>query len=274
MKFAFSFANFGYLGDVRTLTRLAVEAEKAGWDAVFLWDHVNWVDMGSHVDPWITLGLIADRTEKILIGTSITPVARRRPTKLAREILTLHQISGGRFIFGAGNGVWPSEFDDLGDASDLRERAEMLDEGLGLLQSLWRGDAVDHQGPHYRAKAQSFAPEGADIPIWLGATWPNRKPFRRAARYDGVMAVNQDFFTELTVEEVAQIAGYIREHRDIDAPFNLSVGAFTSDDPKADVERARALEEAGANWWQDGAYPPAETLEALEARIRRGPPKP
>jgi alkanesulfonate monooxygenase SsuD/methylene tetrahydromethanopterin reductase-like flavin-dependent oxidoreductase (luciferase family) len=128
MKYALNFANFDYLGDIKVLVDLAVDAEKSGWDAVFLWDHVNLIldgfgQGGKHADPWITLGLIAERTESVMIGPSITPIARRRPVKLAREILTLHQLAGDRFIFGAGSGVAPSEFDDLGEASDLRVRA-------------------------------------------------------------------------------------------------------------------------------------------------------
>ncbi|NIV76388.1 MAG: LLM class flavin-dependent oxidoreductase, partial [Gammaproteobacteria bacterium] len=95
---------------------------------------INWPDEevggrrlgGFHADPWITLGLIAARTSRVLIGTAVTPIARRRPTKLAREILTLHQLSGGRFVLGAGSGAWPTEFDDFGDPSELKVRAEML----------------------------------------------------------------------------------------------------------------------------------------------------
>jgi len=272
MKFAYTFANFGDMGDTQTLVDLAVDAEVAGWDAVFLWDHVNWAKVGFHVDPWIVLALIADRTDRLLIGTSVTPIARRRPTKLAREILTLHQLSGGRFVFGAGNGAWPSEFRDLGDSDSLKDRAEMLDEGLELLQELWCGEPVDHDGTHYKARVQTFMSGGAEIPIWLGATWPNRKPFRRAAHYDGVMALNQDF-SQLSTEEVSEISQYIAANRDTDNPFNLGVGLSVSNDPEADSERALAYEAAGANWWLDGFSPRKETIEVLRARIRRGPPR-
>ena len=92
MKYSITLINFDYLDDVNTIADLALQAEEAGWDAVFLSDHVNWVDKGFHVDPWIALGLIADRTKHVLIGTAVTPIARRRPTKLAREILTLHRL--------------------------------------------------------------------------------------------------------------------------------------------------------------------------------------
>lgn len=281
MKFSLNLMNLDYLGDVNLIADLAVEAENAGWDAVFLWDHVNWPDMelgdrrlgGFHVDPWIALGLIADRTTRVLIGTAITPIARRRPTKLAREILTLHQLSGGRFVLGAGSGIWPSEFGDLGDPEDLKVRADMLDEGLELLLKTWSGDAFEHQGTHYRAHGRTFCPGGADIPIWLGASWPSRKPFRRAARFDGVMALNQDVGHPLSLDDVREIKDLIATHRDNNKPFSLAVALNTTDDAEADIERAQAYEAAGADWWQEGVFPPAENLDLLRATVRRGPPR-
>jgi alkanesulfonate monooxygenase SsuD/methylene tetrahydromethanopterin reductase-like flavin-dependent oxidoreductase (luciferase family) len=277
VKFAINFANFDYLSDVKTLIDLAVDAEKSGWDAVFLWDHVNLIldgfgGGGPHADPWIALGLIAEHTESVLLGTSITPIARRRPTKLAREVLTVHQLAGDRFIFGAGAGVAPSEFDAFGDEVDLRLRADMLDEGLQILQELWSGKDIDHQGEHYHVKSSPFVSGGVDIPIWIAATWPNLRPFRRAAKYDGVFAVKHDFVTPLTADEVAEMATYIANHRESDAAYNLSIAANTTDDVQADLARAQSLEAAGANWWLDGGNPGAESLESLRTRVRRGPP--
>lgn len=273
MRFAVNLMNFGFLGDVGELVGLAVEAEEAGWDAVFLADHVNWVDMGFHVDPWVALGLIADRTTRIKIGTAVTPVPRRRPTKLAREILTLHQLSGGRFIFGAGSGLWRSEFADFGEPGDFATRATMLDEGLELLEKTWSGESFDHTGTHYRAKGQTFYPGGAEIPIWVAGSWPNRRPFRRAARFDGVMALSQDFANPLSPDDVRAIKGYIADHRDSDRPFNLAVGLNGSDDAAADIDRAQAYADAGADWWQEGVIPVASDLSEIRAVVRAGPPR-
>ena len=139
MRFGLNVANFGYLGDVRTQLEIAIAAEEAGWDGFFIWDDVNFPGMGRHADPWITLGVIASQTERLMLGTSITPVPRRRPTKLAREILTLDALSGGRFIFGAGNGLLAEEFEHLGDEGDLRVRSQMPEVWLdrdGLGQTL------------------------------------------------------------------------------------------------------------------------------------------
>jgi alkanesulfonate monooxygenase SsuD/methylene tetrahydromethanopterin reductase-like flavin-dependent oxidoreductase (luciferase family) len=273
MKYSISLMNFGYLGNTRDLVEVAVEAEESGWDAVFLSDHVNWKDAGFHVDPWIALGLIADRTSHVLIGTAVTPVPRRRPTKLAREILTLHQHSGGRFILGAGSGLWKNEFADLGDAGDMKTRAQMLDEGLEVLQKTWSGESFDHEGTYYRAKGQTFAPGGADIPIWVGASWPSRKPMRRAARFDGVMAMSRDYRHPLSPDDVRDMSRFIAEHRDTGKPFNLGVALSASDDAAADIDRAQAYSDAGATWWQEGIFPPAESLEKLRAIVRRGPPR-
>jgi alkanesulfonate monooxygenase SsuD/methylene tetrahydromethanopterin reductase-like flavin-dependent oxidoreductase (luciferase family) len=273
MKFAVNLMNFGYLGKVRDLVELAVEAEDAGWDAVFLADHVNWADMGFHVDPWIALGLIADRTSEVLIGTAVTPVPRRRPTKLAREILTLHQLSEGRFIFGAGSGLWRSEFADLGDPGDFATRGQMLDEGLDLLQKTWSGETFDHEGTHYQAKGQTFCPGGAEIPIWVAASWPNLKPFRRAIRFDGVMALSQDFSNPLSFDDVRDIKRFVTDHGDAERQFNLAVGLNSSTDAAADADRAHAYAAAGADWWQEGVIPVAQSLQELRTTIRRGPPR-
>ena len=278
MKYNINLATFDYLSDIRVLIELAVDAEKAGWDAVFLWDHVNLIiddfgwKGGEHLDPWITLGLIAERTESISLGICITPIARRRPTKLAREILTLYQLAGKRFIFGAGSGLSPSEFDAFGDETELKVRAEMLDEGLQLLKELWSGEDIDHQGKHYQVRSPAFVSERADVPIWLGATWPNLKPLRRAAKYDGVAIINHDF-SQLNPQEVFQISDYISKHRDGKDPFQLCITASTTDDRQADLAYAQAIEESGANWWQDVGNPGAESLEELRVRVRRGPPK-
>lgn len=273
MKFWISLMNFGYLADAKKIAELAVQAEEAGWDAVFLADHVNWKDMGYHVDPWIALGLIADRTKRILLGTAVTPIARRRPTKLAREILTLHDLSNGRFIFGAGSGIWPSEYDDLGDEPNLKVRAEMLDEGLELLQNIWRGTDIDHQGTHFRTKSQTFYAGGAEVPIWVAASWPALKPFLRAMRFDGVMAMNRKFNEPLSLDDVRSIKKFVREHRKSEKPFNIGLGLNTTADPSADIDRALAYKEAGANWWQEGVFPFAEKIDELVAIIRRGPPR-
>lgn len=280
MKFALHLFNFDYFGDLNLLAELAVDAEKAGWDAVFLSDHVNWPDMdtggvrldGFHMDPWIALGLIASKTKRILIGTAVTPIARRRPTKLAREVLTLHKFSGGRFKLGAGSGIWPSEFDDFGDSDSLRARAEMLDEGLELLQKLWRGQDYEHDGTHYQARGRTFYPGGTNVSIWVAASWPSRKPFKRAARFDGVMVMSKDYANPVSPDDVPKIRQIIDEYRTTGRPFNFGVALNSTDNATSDLERAAAYESAGVDWWQEGVFPPVENIDLLREIVTRGTP--
>jgi len=278
MKSAFNLPIFDHLADVQTLCELALSAEGAGWDAVFVWDHVNLVmpgvaSGGPHADPWIALAMMADRTSTIRLGTCVTPIARRRPAKLAREILTLHDLSDGRFIFGAGSGDSASEFDLLGEATALKTRAAMLDEGLAVLQQLFSGEDVNFRGEFYRIEAPAYTRGPVEIPIWLAGTWPNRKPFRRAARFDGVAAMKAGWVDPFTAADVAAMCDYIGQHRSSQRDFNLAVTENTTADPQRDQARAAELMEAGANWWLDGTMTKTESLEQVRARIRRGPPK-
>src|SRR5947208_17025602 len=98
MKFGVSMPN---AGDPAVLVDLAVEVERAGWDGYFLWDHVQMrPSLPLTHDPWVLLGAMAVRTERIRLGTMVTPVPRRRPWKLAKEIATVDHLSGGRMILG------------------------------------------------------------------------------------------------------------------------------------------------------------------------------
>lgn len=276
MRFGLNLANFGYLGDVRTQLDIALAAEAAGWDGYFLWDHVNWPGMGPHADPWIALGVIASQTQRLLLGTAVTPVARRRPVKLAREILTLDALSGGRFVFGAGNGIHPGEFEHVGEEGELRVRAEMLEEGLAAIQALCTDDEVEFSGRHYRVKTRGFgAPaSGRKVPIWIGATWPRPKPVARAARFDGIIPILDPYTEQMTPEQVRELAAFIADHRESDEPFDIVLPSMGNNEgPEQARARMKEYSEAGATWVLDAAFPGAEPLDDVFARVRRGPPR-
>jgi alkanesulfonate monooxygenase SsuD/methylene tetrahydromethanopterin reductase-like flavin-dependent oxidoreductase (luciferase family) len=275
MRYAFNLANFGAFADVELLLGLAQALEAAGWDAVFLWDHVNWPNGGPHADPWVALGAIAHSTSSIQIGTMVTPISRRRPWKLAREALTLDALSKGRFILGAGNGLWVDEFDALGDEPNMKIRAEMLEEGLELLRALWRVGPVKYDGKHYNVETDGFGPthNPTGIPIWLGGMWPNKNPFRRAAKYDGALPIPKEFGTEFTPDQAREIVGFVNQCREIDGPMDFGFPLNTTNDAEADIARAIAFESAGATWWIDSSFPGAETIDDLFARIQFGPPR-
>src|SRR3954471_7150823 len=132
---------FDELADARVLADLGVRAETAGWDGFFLWDHVDYrAPVSALADPWVCMAAIAVVTERIRIGALITPPARRRIHKLARETVTLDRLSGGRLIFGAGLGSDNSgEFSKFGEEADPKGRAALLDDGLAELQRYWAG---------------------------------------------------------------------------------------------------------------------------------------
>jgi len=126
-------------GDPRAIAELACEAETAGWDGVFYWDGICVGDMDTY-DPWVVMAAMAVRTERVRLGAILTPPARRRPWKLARETMTLDHLSGGRLVLPVGLGA----LDDggvskVGEPTDRKVRAGRLDEGLEILTGLWSG---------------------------------------------------------------------------------------------------------------------------------------
>lgn len=128
MKFGFTLPS----GDARTAAETAAIAEQAGWDGFFVWEPV-W-----GVDAWVCLAAAAMRTERIKLGTMLTPLSRMRPWKLASETATLDNLSGGRVILSVGLGALDSGFAEFGEVTDRRTRAELLDEGLAILTGLWQ----------------------------------------------------------------------------------------------------------------------------------------
>ena len=151
--------NFGPFGDPAALVELAEVTEQAGWDGLFIWDHINWNgdSEGPVADPWVALGAVALATTKLRIGTMITPLPRRRPWKLARETTTVDALSGGRLNLGVGLGYPPDlEFGAFGEETADRARAGMLDEGLAILDGLWSGEEFSYTGEHFSVEGARF----------------------------------------------------------------------------------------------------------------------
>jgi Luciferase-like monooxygenase len=186
---------FDELADPATVARLSVEAEDAGWHGVFVWDQVRWGEPVAGVaDPWVTLAAIATATERIRLGPMVTPLARRRPVKVARETATLDRLSGGRLTLGVGLGSdrFAREFSITGEELDDRRRARMLDESLEILSAAWSGAPVDHRGEHYTVAGMRFLPRPVQrpgVPVWVAGYDGNAKPLRRAARHRGFVPV-------------------------------------------------------------------------------------
>jgi alkanesulfonate monooxygenase SsuD/methylene tetrahydromethanopterin reductase-like flavin-dependent oxidoreductase (luciferase family) len=244
-------APFDELADPRLLAGLAADAEAAGWDGFFLWDHIVYSAPTSAVlDPWIAMAAIAMATEKIVTGPMVTPLSRRRPHKLARETATLDLLSGGRLVLGVGLGSDKhGELAPFGDVADPREQATLLDDALTKLEDYWSGTFVPR--PVQRPR----------IPIWAAARWPARKPVRRAARLDGLFPIDLPEPAALT-----ELAGEIAEQRaqeGISGPFDLAVTNAPGTNPAPWAT-------AGATWCLDG-FSAQPKLADVRAAIAAGP---
>ncbi|HEU5199002.1 MAG TPA: LLM class flavin-dependent oxidoreductase [Ktedonobacterales bacterium] len=192
MRYGIHVPNFGDWPNPRTLAELAREAEETGWDGFFLWDHLQTDPVMPFADPWVALAAMAQQTERIRLGPLVTPLPRRRPWQVARETVSVDQLSGGRLVLGVGIGIngW-REYSAFGEPTDKVLHGAMLDEGLEVLTSLWSGEPFSFQGQHYQAQDVCFLPKPVQqprIPIWVAGIWPNKKPFRRAVRWDGIFA--------------------------------------------------------------------------------------
>ena len=266
-------------GDPRMLVELAVAAEEAGWDGFFLWDHLLWHEPGGHVaDPTVVISAIAARTERIRFGIMVNLLARRRAAKVARETVTLDVLSGGRLIVGAGLGSLPAEFTAFGENADPRVRAARLDESLHLLDALWTGQPVTFHGEYLTATDVTMLPRPVQrprIPIWCGGRWPNRPPFRRAARWDGVLPTHTGYGLGETMppDELRAVIRYTREHRTADGPFDVALEGRT-DGSAADRggQLVAAYVRAGLTWWIEALGWWRGTPADAMARVRQGPP--
>jgi alkanesulfonate monooxygenase SsuD/methylene tetrahydromethanopterin reductase-like flavin-dependent oxidoreductase (luciferase family) len=176
--------------------RWARAAEANGWDGFFLWDHLRWDDKVEVHDPWVLLGAIATATERVRIGTMVTPLSRRRPAVVAKHLVTLDHLSRGRVTLGVGLGDPPGfDFADFGDESSYRVRAEITDEALDVVAGLLAG-SVSHHGDRLTAEATVRpAPVQSRVPIWIAGRAPNPKPLQRARRWDGYVPIASPFLT-------------------------------------------------------------------------------
>ncbi|MEW5961392.1 MAG: LLM class flavin-dependent oxidoreductase, partial [Chloroflexota bacterium] len=196
------------------------------------------------------------------------------PWTVARETVSLDHLSKGRLIFGAGLGFQAEDFSAFGEEAEAKIRAEKLDESLTVLNGLWTGEPVQFQGKHYQVAGVRFLPKPVQvprIPVWIAGGWPHRKPFRRAARWDGAYVMTKKANGEdATPEDMRQIIAYIKAHRENTDPFEVAFAGETPADPHASADVVGPYAEAGVTWWLEGIWEP---LDETRKRIRSGPPK-
>ncbi len=274
MKFGLYAPNFGNtFGSPKHVTKLASEAEKSGWDGFFLWDHiVNTEGFPDTVDPFIALTSVAENTEKIHIGTTVTPLTRRRPWKLARETATLDILSEGRLILGVGLGG-PSELSLMNEETSPRVMAEMADEHLEILYGLWSGEDFSYAGKYYTIDKVRFRPRPVQKPsikVWGAGTWPKKGPFRRAANLDGVVPLSEDYRNQLTPDDYRNMVEYMEKHG-LRHPYDIvkiSFDAAKGDDKEGAI---RDFQDAGVNWWLELVSDWTGGYEKIKDVIMQGP---
>ncbi len=282
MKYGLTLPNGGAWHDARDLADLARTAEEAGWDGVFLEDYIVWQNnqQAATHDPWVLLAAMADRTQRVKLGTTVTPLARRRPWKVAREAATLDQLSGGRVILGVGLGdtgqhvMNDMSLTHFGEELRPRARAAMLDEALTVIAGLWSGEPFSFSGEHYHVQEVAFQPRPVQrprIPIWVGGGFPLKGPTQRAARWDGACLYKaKDHY--LQPDDIRALRAIVRQQRGTLDGYDIVVGGSA---PDADQGKQRAymqsLAEAGLTWWVDYVSPDAHELDEARRIIARGP---
>lgn len=285
MRYSVNVPNFGDFAVPEVFAEVARRAEAAGWDCLLVWDHVvEEKDLRRHIaDPWILLTAAALATSRIRLGTAITPVARRRPSKLAREVTTLDQLSGGRMTLCAGLGEpVDAEYGSFGDTTDRKVLAERLDEGLHALDLLWSGEPVTFHGNQVTVDDVAFLPTPVQrprVPIWIGGFWPNKAPMRRAARRDGAIPVAAGFDTGHPPDhnDVRDLVSFLRGCRAqnglADEPFDIVIGG-SSPSGTAGRNVTGPLADLGVTWWDERMPwgPDLERADPILRRIDQGPP--
>jgi hypothetical protein len=252
---------------------LAVAAEAAGWDAVLTWE------TGYGVDPWTVMAAMAVRTERVRLGTMLTPAPWRRPWKLAGQVATLDQLSGGRAFVTLGVGALSDDLTQTGEVTDLRERAERMDEAIDVMRSLWTGDG-EHHGTYYDVTCSAWLREAvrpvqSPPPIWVAAAWPRPKSMRRVLRCDGVSPEYHLDGREATPDDLRAMREWLAGQGAPDSLDVVTEGETSPEDPDSSAAVA-GWAEAGATWWLESRWGGTETIGARLADTRRridaGPP--
>jgi alkanesulfonate monooxygenase SsuD/methylene tetrahydromethanopterin reductase-like flavin-dependent oxidoreductase (luciferase family) len=273
--------NYGFVlpgGSPREQVDLAIAAENAGWDAVFVWEGA----FGT--DAWVELAAMAERTHRLRLGTMLTPLPWRRPWKVASQVNTLADLSDGRAILAVGLGAPDPVLGSAGEETDRRTRAAMLDEGIDLIKALWAGD-LQYEGQHYtvdltsRHDLASGSPAKAThkSPIWVVGAWNRPKSMRRVLRADGLLPVAMDDngFRTTTPADIEDMLAWLRANGGSGPDFDVVMEGET---PADDNDKAREIVQpwaaAGCNWWLDSRWSvtDGDAATVVRQRIEAGPP--
>jgi alkanesulfonate monooxygenase SsuD/methylene tetrahydromethanopterin reductase-like flavin-dependent oxidoreductase (luciferase family) len=253
----------------------AVLAEQSGWDGVFVWE------AGYGVDAWALLAAIAARTSRVRLGTMLTPLPWRRPWKVASQVATLDQLSGGRATLSAGVGAVTTDLPDTGEVTGLRERAERLDEAIDLIRTLWSGGLTYH-GRHFTYHCtrddltEAVQPVQQRIPIWVVAVWPRHKSMRRVLRCDGFIPQFDLSGREGGPDDARAAREWLAARG---APAGLDMvaeGETQAGDPDGAAAALAPWAAAGCTWWLETRWEMPhgsdERMRQVRERLAAGPP--
>ncbi|HEX2849556.1 MAG TPA: LLM class flavin-dependent oxidoreductase [Acidimicrobiales bacterium] len=258
----------------------AVLADDAGWDAVFVWEAAY------GVDAWSLLAAMAAKTSRVRLGTMLTPLPWRRPWKVASQVATLDQLSGGRAILAVGLGAPDPALGTTGEVTDRRARAALLDEGIDVVYSLWHGD-LEHHGPAFdvdlRPRVELFGEftpvQQPHPPLWCVGAWPRPRSMRRVLRCDGWLPNVLDAGGEhrsATPDDVRAARAWFDATGPVRDGFDVIVeGETPADDAGAASAIVAPWADAGATWWLDARWSvdAADRRRVVEERLAAGPPR-
>jgi alkanesulfonate monooxygenase SsuD/methylene tetrahydromethanopterin reductase-like flavin-dependent oxidoreductase (luciferase family) len=263
-------------GTAREQVEMGVLAERCGWDGVFTWEAAY------GVDPWSVLAAIAASTSLVRLGTMLTPLPWRRPWKVASQVATVDQISGGRAILAVGVGATETNLPDTGEETRLRERAEMLDEGIDLIRALWDGKD-SYAGRYYRYHSErtdlvtAVRPVQDRIPLWVVGVWPGRKSMRRVLRCDGLIPQFREAGQVAGPDGIRAARRWLAENgarADLDV---IADGETPAGGPGAAAGEVGSWAKAGCTWWLETRWGLQEDLiqriSAMRERLEAGPPR-
>jgi alkanesulfonate monooxygenase SsuD/methylene tetrahydromethanopterin reductase-like flavin-dependent oxidoreductase (luciferase family) len=253
----------------------AILAEQAGWDGVFVWEAAY------GVDAWSLLAAMAARTERIRLGTMLTPLPWRRPWKVASQVATVDQLSGGRAILGVGVGALGTDLPDTSEPTGLAERAAMLDEGIDLIRGLWTGDR-DYEGAHYRYRTgrldltAAVRPVQDRIPIWVVGVWPRPRSMRRVLRCDGIIPQFEVGDRAPVPDDARAARAWLARHGASPDLDMVAEGETPADDATAAAGQVAPWAAAGCTWWLETRWSePGQASQGhdpMRARLAAGPP--
>jgi len=270
--------------DSRDFAALAAHGEEHGWEGIFTWEAL-W-----GVDAWVSLAAAALATERIRLGTMLTPAARYKPWDLATRVATVDRLSNGRVTLSVGLGALHGGWLAFEADEGRKTRAEKLDECLAIYAGLMQGQPFSFDGRHYTARPTDFflpdpPAQRPHPPVWVvGVHFVDRERQRsleRPARWNGLLPQIAEGGERLerTPERLAAAVEVVRGFR---AEAGLSMDGFDviveGDSVGGWVEHVAPLsdwEAAGGTWWVESWWNVErgpDGLAEVRRRIAAGPP--